>query len=107
MMPDKALSGFCTRILFMAHPGCHRYAPYCGVFTRTPKKRERKHPIGLIPEEGLEPSIPCEKRILNPPRLPIPPLRLGNPCMMANVGPNRKLGPIWEDDGKWAYTAPQ
>lgn len=30
-----------------------------------------------VPKEGLEPTLPCEKRILNPPRLPIPPLRLG------------------------------
>ena len=28
-----------------------------------------------VPEEGLEPSRPCGQRILNPPRLPIPPLR--------------------------------
>ncbi len=30
----------------------------------------------LMPEEGLEPSLPCENGILNPARLPIPPLRL-------------------------------
>ena len=30
-----------------------------------------------MPEEGLEPTLPCEKRILNPSRLPIPPLRHG------------------------------
>ena len=29
----------------------------------------------MVPEKGIEPSLPCEKRILNPPRLPIPPLR--------------------------------
>ena len=29
----------------------------------------------VVPEEGLEPTIPRGKRILNPPRLPIPPLR--------------------------------
>ncbi len=30
----------------------------------------------LVPKEGLEPSLPCENWILNPARLPIPPLRL-------------------------------
>lgn len=29
----------------------------------------------LLPKEGLEPSPPCEDRILRPARLPIPPLR--------------------------------
>ena len=29
----------------------------------------------LLPKEGLEPSLPCENGILNPARLPIPPLR--------------------------------
>ena len=29
----------------------------------------------VVPEEGLEPTLPRGKRILNPPRLPIPPLR--------------------------------
>ena len=29
----------------------------------------------MVPEEGIEPSLPCENRILNPARLPIPPLR--------------------------------
>ncbi len=34
----------------------------------------------FMPEEGIEPSLPCENRILNPARLPIPPLRrLGRP----------------------------
>ena len=28
-----------------------------------------------MPEEGLEPSNPCECRILSPVRMPIPPLR--------------------------------
>ena len=28
-----------------------------------------------IPKVGLEPTLPCGKRILNPSRLPIPPLR--------------------------------
>ena len=27
----------------------------------------------MVPEEGLEPTLPRGKRILNPPRLPIPP----------------------------------
>ena len=54
------------------------------------KNSWRKAPGPLIPEEGLEPSIPFEKRILNPPRMPIPPLRLGNFPMMAKVRPNRK-----------------
>jgi hypothetical protein len=30
----------------------------------------------LVPKERLELSLPCGKRILSPPRLPIPPLRL-------------------------------
>ena len=29
-----------------------------------------------LPEEGLEPSLCCQNGILNPARLPIPPLRL-------------------------------
>ncbi len=29
-----------------------------------------------LPKEGLEPSLPCGNGILNPARLPIPPLRL-------------------------------
>ena len=29
----------------------------------------------MVPKEGLEPSLSCEKWILNPSRLPIPPLR--------------------------------
>ena len=34
-----------------------------------------------LPEEGIEPSLPCGNGILNPARLPIPPLRLaGTPC---------------------------
>ncbi len=28
-----------------------------------------------LPEEGLEPTLSCENGILNPARLPIPPLR--------------------------------
>jgi hypothetical protein len=32
-------------------------------------------PFTILPEEGLEPSLPCENGILNPARLPIPPLR--------------------------------
>ena len=28
-----------------------------------------------VPVEGLEPPLPCENRILNPTRLPIPPHR--------------------------------
>ena len=28
-----------------------------------------------LPKEGLEPSLPCGNGILNPARLPIPPLR--------------------------------
>ncbi len=28
-----------------------------------------------MPREGIEPSLPCEKRILSPSRLPIPPPR--------------------------------
>ena len=31
---------------------------------------------GALPEEGLEPSPCCQDGILNPARLPIPPLRL-------------------------------
>ena len=31
---------------------------------------------GLVPEVGLEPTRPEGQRILNPPRLPVPPLRL-------------------------------
>ena len=44
-------------------------------------KQEAKHPLGGgdfpvgVPEEGLEPSNPCECRILSPVRMPIPPLR--------------------------------
>jgi len=34
------------------------------------------HNMSPMPEEGLEPSLPCENGILNPARLPIPPLRL-------------------------------
>ena len=30
----------------------------------------------VVPKEGLEPSLPCGNWILNPARLPIPPLRL-------------------------------
>ena len=29
----------------------------------------------IVPVKGLEPPLPCEKRILNPSRLPIPPHR--------------------------------
>lgn len=29
-----------------------------------------------VPVKGLEPPLPCEKRILNPSRLPIPPFGL-------------------------------
>lgn len=29
----------------------------------------------MVPEEGLEPSIPCGPRILSPVRIPIPPPR--------------------------------
>ncbi|SVA91727.1 uncharacterized protein METZ01_LOCUS144581 [marine metagenome] len=44
-------------------------------------KQEAKPPLGGgnssvgVPEEGLEPSNPCECRILSPVRMPIPPLR--------------------------------
>ena len=44
-------------------------------------KQEVKPPLGGgnfsvgVPEEGLEPSNPCECRILSPVRMPIPPLR--------------------------------
>ena len=44
-------------------------------------KQEAKLPLGAgnssvgVPEEGLEPSNPCECRILSPVRMPIPPLR--------------------------------
>ena len=44
-------------------------------------KQEAKSPLGVgnfsvgVPEEGLEPSNPCECRILSPVRMPIPPLR--------------------------------
>ena len=34
-------------------------------------------PIKLVPGEGLEPSQPCDRRILSPLRLPIPPFRRG------------------------------
>jgi hypothetical protein len=27
-------------------------------------------PVGTVPREGLEPTLPCGKRILSPPRLP-------------------------------------
>ena len=30
----------------------------------------------MVPKVGIEPTLPCENRILNPTRLPIPPLRL-------------------------------
>ena len=33
--------------------------------------------LKMVPEEGLEPPLSCPKRILNPSRLPIPPLRHG------------------------------
>ena len=36
---------------------------------------ERRKPPSRLPEEGLEPSLPCGNGILNPARLPIPPLR--------------------------------
>lgn len=29
----------------------------------------------MVPEEGIEPTLPFEKRILSPSRLPVPPLR--------------------------------
>ena len=35
--------------------------------------------MSLVPKEGLEPSHPERYRILNPTRLPIPPLRRLNP----------------------------
>ena len=44
-------------------------------------KQEAEPPLGGgnfsvgVPEEGLEPSNPCECRILSPVRMPIPPLR--------------------------------
>ncbi len=41
-----------------------------------------------MPEEGLEPSPCCQDGILNPARLPIPPLRLGKPA-------SEKLAPFW------------
>ena len=31
----------------------------------------------MVPEAGLEPACPCERRILSPLRLPISPLRHG------------------------------
>jgi hypothetical protein len=34
--------------------------------------------ISLVPKTGLEPVRPCGRRILNPLRLPIPPLRRTN-----------------------------
>ncbi len=37
-----------------------------------------------MPEEGIEPSLPEGNRILNPARLPIPPLRHEKPCFMNN-----------------------
>ncbi len=37
-----------------------------------------KTPIFVVPEVGLEPTRPCGHWILNPARLPIPPLRLLN-----------------------------
>jgi hypothetical protein len=45
------------------------------------RRHERKHAslptsmISLVPKTGLEPVRPCGRRILNPLRLPIPPLR--------------------------------
>lgn len=31
----------------------------------------------MVPEEGIEPSIPCGPRILSPVRIPVPPPRQG------------------------------
>ncbi len=31
--------------------------------------------ISEVPKVGIEPTSPCEQRILSPPRLPVPPLR--------------------------------
>ena len=35
-------------------------------------------PLYLMPKEGIEPSPPCGDGILNPARLPVPPLRPQN-----------------------------
>ena len=44
-----------------------------------PRSAKDRHHLGLkgvLPKEGLEPSPCCQDGILNPARLPIPPLRL-------------------------------
>ena len=41
--------------------------------------------IHVVPEVGLEPTRSCDHRILSPARLPIPPLRRGEPRHYTNV----------------------
>ena len=40
---------------------------------------------GGLPKEGIEPSLPCGNGILNPARLPIPPLRLAGQYLTVTV----------------------
>src|SRR3954466_10072109 len=59
-----------TRVLFLAF-GCLDFG-LMGVF---PPDEEM---VFLVPKVGLEPTCSCERRILSPLRLPVPPLRREN-----------------------------
>ncbi len=52
-----------------------------------------------LPEEGLEPSPCCQDGILNPARLPIPPLRLDSLTYVTGVwrhtGKNHNISFVW------------
>jgi hypothetical protein len=45
-----------------------------------------------MPKEGLEPSIPCEKRILSPPRIPFRHLGLPRAKSGGAAQPSRAAG---------------
>lgn len=47
------------------------------LFKDLPKQKKPQISLRLsVPEAGIEPARPCEHRILNPARLPVPPLGL-------------------------------
>ena len=64
-----------------------------------------ERPFTILPEEGLEPTLSCENGILNPARLPIPPLRLrvGRPAsdpQRALLYRNPPKPQVWRPEGE-------